>query len=190
MVPPEEVVMRRGVVLWVGLGMLLAGAGVAGARGERQLSDEELRAEMSMNRALAGYVRRNGEPDVAESRFLADMPPWDKYEVTLYYFDMRKQISFARAFILGRPDVQIVRYEGPLDDQQIAALSARAHKAASLAPAGGVGGPAERAEDAARRAEAAADRIADAADAAERAADKAEAVSNQAVTEFHRSLRK
>ena len=187
--------MRRGVVLWVGLGMLVATAGAAGARGERDLTADELRAEMAMNRALAAYIARNGDPDVAESRFLADTPPWDDHEVTLYYFDMRKQISFARAWILGRPDVHISRFEGPLDDRQIAALSSRAHKAANPDPppsaaAPGGGSPDERAEAAARRAEAAADRIADAADGAERAADKAEAVSNQAVTEFHRSLRK
>lgn len=177
--------MRRGVVLWVGVAMLLAGAGVASARAEHDLSDDELRAEMAMNRALAAYVTRNGDPDVAEAHFLADTPPWDDHEVTLYYFEMRKEIGFARASILGRPEIQIQRYERPLTDQQIAALSTRAHKR----PSTGLG-PDERAEDAARRAEAAADRIDAAADAAERAANKAEAIGNKAESEFHRSLRK
>jgi hypothetical protein len=102
--------------------MLLATGTVASARGERDLTDEELRAEMATNRALAAYVARNGEPDVAETHFLADKPPWDDHEVTLYYLDMRKEIGFARAWILGRPEVQITRYERPLTDEKIAAL--------------------------------------------------------------------
>ena len=177
--------MRRGVVLWLGLTMLLAAAGVASARAERELDDEELRAEMAMNHALAAYVARNGEPDMAEAHFLADTPPWDDHEVTVYYLDMRKEIGFARAYILGYPTIQIQRYERPLTDQQIAALSTRAHKRPTA-----MGGPDERAEDAARRAEAAADRIDAAADSAERAADKAEAIGNKSESEFQRSLRK
>jgi len=178
--------MRRGMIVGLGVVVLLAGAGMANARAERELSDDELRAEMAQNRALAAYVARNGDPDVAETHFLADVPPWDDHEVTLYYLDMRKEIGFARAYILGRPDVQIQRYERPLTDQQIAALSTRAHKR----PSSMGGGPDERAEDAARRAEAAADRIDAAADSAERAANKAEAIGNKAESEFHRSLRK
>jgi hypothetical protein len=171
--------------------MLLAAAGVASARAERELDDEELRAEMAMNHALAAYVARNGEPDMAEAHFLADTPPWDDHEVTLYYLDMRKEIGFARAYILGAPTIQIQRYERPLTDQQIAALSTRVRKRTSEGVGPGAGaGPDARAEDAARRAEAAADKVDAAADAAERAADKAEAIGNKAESEFQRSLRK
>ena len=185
--------MRRGLVLVVGSMVLFAAVGVANARGERELSGDELRAELSMNRAMRAYVERNGDPDVAEAHFLADTPPWDDHEVTLYYFDMRKEVGFARAWILNSPDVQIQRYERPLTDRQIAALSTRAHKRPTTedGPHARVdGGPDARAEDAARRAEAAADRIDTAADAAERAADKAEAIGNKSEAEFHRSLRK
>src|SRR5438046_297946 len=103
--------MRRGVAAWTGCAVVLAGVAVASARGERALSDRELRTEMGKNRALAAYVARNGEPDVAESHFLADTPPWDDHEVTLYYLDTRKEIGFARAWVLGRPEVQMARYE-------------------------------------------------------------------------------
>jgi hypothetical protein len=109
--------------------MLLASVAVVSARGERELTDDELRAEMARNRALAAYVARNGDPDMAESHFLSDVPPWDDHEVTLYYLEARKEIGFARAWILGRPDVQIERYERPLTDEQIAALAARSKRA-------------------------------------------------------------
>jgi hypothetical protein len=105
--------------------MLLGSVAAVSARGERELTDDELRAEMSRNRALAAYVARNGDPDMAESHFLADAPPWDDHEVTLYYVEARKEIGFARAWILGHPDIQLERYERPLSDEQAAALSAR-----------------------------------------------------------------
>lgn len=179
--------MRLGVVVWMGCAVLLAAGAVASARDERQLSDDELRAEMSMNRALAAYVARNGEPDLAETHFLADRGPWDDHEVTLYYFDTRKEIGFARARILGRPEIQISRYERPLTDEQIAALSTRAHHPKS--DVSGLG-PDARAEEAARRAEAAAGKVEAAADSAEHAADTAEAAANKMESTFHRSLRK
>ena len=175
--------MRLGVVVWMGCAMMLATGTVAGARGERELSDDELRGEMAINRALAAYVVRNGEPDLAETHFLADRGPWDDHEVTLYYLDSRKEIGFARAWILGRPEIQISRYERPLTDEQVAVLGSRAHSLA--APAGrhhmamAVGhpmGPAERAEHAAGRAEEAASRVEAAATAAERAAERTEAI--------------
>ena len=181
--------MRRGVVVWTGCAMLLASVAVVSARGERELTDEELRAEMARNRALAAYVARNGDPDIAEAHFLADTGPWDDHEVTLYYLDSRKEIGFARAWILGRPDVQLQRYERPLTDERIAALASRAHPRATTTSMAALG-PDERAEDAARRAEAAASRIEAAADTAERAADRAEAVSGKMESAFHRALRK
>jgi hypothetical protein len=179
--------MRRGVALWTGCAMLLGGVALANARGAHDLSDEELRSEMSQNKALAVYVARNGEPDLAEAHFLADRPPWDDHEVTLYYLDARKEIGFARAWILGRPEIALQRYERPLTDEQVAMLSTRTRK--THAPATGLG-PDARAEDAARRAENAAGRVEAAADAAEHAADRAEAIATKAVSVFHQSLRK
>jgi hypothetical protein len=111
--------------------MLLAGAGLASARGARELSEDELRSEMKRNTALAAYVARNGDPDLAESHFLSDVPPWDDHEVTLYYLDARKEIGFARAWILGRPEIQLERYERPLSDEQVAELSTRSRTRSS-----------------------------------------------------------
>src|SRR5262249_36935739 len=117
--------MRRGVGAWVGCAILLAGITAAQAAGH-ELTDEELRIEMGSNRTLASYVLRNGPPDLAEASFLADRPPWDKYEVRLYYVDMRKEISFARAWILGEPQISMVRNERPLTDEEVADLQSRA----------------------------------------------------------------
>jgi len=181
--------MRRGVGAWVGCAILLAGVTAAQAAGH-ELTDEELRIEMGSNRTLASYVLRNGPPDLAEASFLADRPPWDKYEVRLYYVDMRKEISFARAWILGEPQISMVRNERPLTDEEVADLQSRARSRGAYARGaarGGRMGPAERAEEAARRAEAAAGRVEAAADMAERAADRAEAIVAKMETSSPRS---
>jgi len=183
--------MRGGVAVWMGGAMLLASVAVASARNEHELSGDELRTEMERNRALRAYVARNGQPDLAEVHFLADAPPWDDHEVTLYYLDSRKEIGFARAWILGRPEVQIQRYERPLTDQQVAAITSRARRAPATSPSPSSGlGPAERADQSAQRAEDAAGRVEAAADSAEHAADRAEAIASKTESEFHRSLHK
>jgi hypothetical protein len=177
--------MRGGGVVWlVGLG-LLVGVTMAGAHDGQQLDDEQLQREINRNRALASYVARNGLPDVAATSFLADQPPWDEREVTLYYLDRRKEIAFARAWILGEPSVQIVRYERSLSDADVAALQPYAMRRGER-----LGDPALRAEAAARRAETAANRVEAAADVADRAADRAEAVASKMERGLSRSLRK
>jgi hypothetical protein len=188
--------MRRGWVVWLGCSLVLA-ALAAPARADRDLTEDELRDEMQHNRMLEAYIQRNGMPDLATSRFLADTPPWDDHEVALYYLDKRQEIGFARASILGRPEVQLERYRRPLTDEQVAALASRARQrpldspASGLAPArSGALGPVERAEESARRAEDAALRVERAADAAERAAERAEAVTNRMQSSFSESLKK
>ena len=119
--------MRRGVVaMAVVWAVVLGGARAGLARGDHEIDNDQLEVEMARNRALAAYVARNGKPDIAESRELADRPPWDDHEVTLYYFDAKKEIAFARAWILGRPSVHLEHYERPLSDADVAALSKRA----------------------------------------------------------------
>src|SRR5581483_9402947 len=121
----------------------------------RQLDDAELQSEMRINRLLAVYIERNGMPDVAERSFLADMPPWDDHQVTLYYLDRHKAIAFARAYILGWPSIAVEKSEHTLSG----------------------------AEAAAERAEAAAARVEAAADAADRAAGRAESIVSKMETE-------
>jgi hypothetical protein len=182
--------MRRGVAVWVVCAFGLGWATLASARGERELSEEELRAEMAHNHALAAYVARNGDPDLAESHFLADAPPWDDHEVTVYYLEARKELGFARAYILGRPTVEMQRYERPLTDEQIAALTTRLHGRVKSGEATAGLGPDERAELSARRAEDAAGRVEAAAESAEHAADRAEAIAAHSERSFHEGLRK
>src|SRR5438132_10090348 len=199
--------MRRGVAVGMGCALVLAGVAAAQARGERELTNDELRAEMARNSALAVYVKRNGVPDVAEAHFLADEPPWDDHEVTLYYLDARKEVGFARAFILGSPEIHMKRYVRPLTDEQVAALASRAKARGQQAPAAAPAAPGEaaapagaeqtaslspdeRAERSAARAEDAAGRVEAAADSAEHAADRAEAIAAKATRAFHRGVRK
>jgi hypothetical protein len=162
----------------------------ATARADQQLSDDELQAELARNELMAAYVERNGLPDVADSRFLSDRPPWADHEVTLYYLDRRKEISFAKAYILQRPIIDTTRFERTLTDEEVAALSARARRPSSGGPSARRMGPAERAEEAARRAETAASRVETAAASAERAAERTEAILAKAESGFNRQVRK
>jgi hypothetical protein len=116
----------RSVVVCLIFAIAMSTVVFAGMKGRHELSDEELRTEMGLNRALAAYVARNGMPDVAETRFLAERPPWDDHEVRLYYLDTRTEIAFARASILGRPEIQLIRYQRTLSDDEAAALAPRA----------------------------------------------------------------
>lgn len=173
--------MRSGVVVGMGCALLLCG--VASAPAAQDLDANALRVEIARNRTMAAYVARNGAPDVAERQFLAARPPWDKYEVVLYYLGQRREIAFARAWIIGRPEIHLVRYERALTDAEVAELSSRAQPRTPVdvtAPrtAGGMAAmnPAERAERAAAQAEQAAARVEMAADTAERAVARTEAI--------------
>jgi hypothetical protein len=181
--------MRRGVVWLMGMLCLVAGAGSGWAHPmheTRELTYEELLNEMMHNRAMAAYVARNGTPDVAERRFLSSRPPWDDHEVALYYLDTRTEIAFARAVILGNPDIHVERYERGLTDEELAALATRT----KVRQVGTARGPVARAEAAALRAEAAANRVEAAVVSVEQAADRAEAIVAKLERGFTRALRK
>jgi hypothetical protein len=177
----------RGRMVVMGTAVAVALAASAGAAHEEQLDRDGLNVRAKQNRALARYIKYNGYPDMAEVKVIADQPPWDDHEVTLYYFKHRKEISFARARVLGRPDVHSTRYERVLTDADIRAL--RAHgtgMAAASTPAAAAadtvavseckGSAVARAECAAGRAEQAADRVEVAAVRAETAAEKTGAI--------------
>jgi hypothetical protein len=162
-----------------------AGSGWAHPMHEtRELTDEELQNEMMHNRAMSAYVARNGMPDVAERHFLSSRPPWDDHEIALYYLDTRTEIAFARAWILGTPDIHVERYERGLSDEELAALASRARVR------GRGTGPTARAEAAADRAEAAANRVEAAVASVEQAADRAETIASKMERGFHRALQK
>ena len=185
----EEENMRGRTVVWMVAVVVLALAGSArAAHVEQQMLDRAgLKKEASANKALARYMRHNGYPDVAEVKPISDQPPWDDHEVTLYYLDIRKEISFARARVLGRPEVHSTRYERVLTDADVRALRAQGARigdaSAEVAPSACTGSAVQRAECAAGRAENAADRVDIAAVRAEKAADKTEAIVEKMVAQ-------
>jgi hypothetical protein len=170
------------MVVWTVAVMALALASTARAAHDGTMLDgAALKKEASENKALRRYLKYNGLPEMAEVRPIKDQPPWDNHEVTLYYLNARKEISFARARVLGRPEVHVTRYERTLTDADIRTLKSHGTMVASASTAAAVpaectGSAAERAECAASRAENAADRIDVAAVRAEKAADRTEAI--------------
>lgn len=131
--------MRRGGVVVSMVATLLLAATLSVATGQdQQLDTRELRSEVVRNRRLSAYIARNGCPDIAVARFLSDEGPWDEYQVTLYYFGLRKEISFARAIVLGDPSIHLEKSERPLSDQDIARLEP---KVRPLCPRRGWNGP-------------------------------------------------
>jgi hypothetical protein len=168
------------MVVWMVAVAALALVSTAGASHDGMLDADALKEQAKQNKALARYLKYNGYPQLAEVRTIRDQAPWDDHEVTLYYLDSRKEISFARARVLGRPEVHLTRYERQLTDGDIRALKARpVAKAAApseATPTTCTGNATKRAECAAARAEKAADRVDAAAGRAETAADKTEAI--------------
>jgi hypothetical protein len=169
------------MVVWAAVAVVVALAGAARASHEGMLDKAGLKKAAEENKALSRYLKYNGLPDAAEVKPIIDQPPWDDHEVTLYYLKSRKEISFARARVLGRPDVCSTRYERVLTDADIRTLSARAKLDTTAAEKVDVasactGNAATRAECSAGRAERAADRVDMAATRAEKAADRTEAV--------------
>lgn len=152
------------------------------------LSAAELRAEMRRNERLREHVMGYGYPDVAARQPLPDADPWEEYQVTLYYLDTRRRLSFARARLLGKPVVQLEKSDQPLSDEDLDALRPLV-QAYGAEPAGG-GSPVERAEAAALRSEAAAARVEAAAERAERAAGRAEAVADRLAAGQRRARRR
>jgi hypothetical protein len=177
--------MRRWMVVWT-VAAVVALAQSAAAVQEMDLDRAGLKAEASQNRALRQYLKRNGLPDVAQVRPVQDQPPWDDHEVTLYYIGMRKEISFARARILGHPEIHTTRYRRLMTDEDIRSL--QAHTGRLSADAGAkvatstptcTGSATERAECSATRAENVADRLDAAAEKTEQAADRTEAIATK-----------
>ena len=177
--------MRGWLMSWTAVAIALALAGQARATVEQHDLDRDgLRSAAAENKALRRYLKYNGYPDVAEMKPILDQPPWDDHEVTLYYFKSRKEISFARARVLGRPEVYSTRYERVMTDADIRAMQSRPKVSVASASkhvdtSACTGSASTRAACAADRAESAADRVDAAATRAEAAADRTEAVVEQ-----------
>ena len=122
--------------------------------------------------ALRATVARIGMPDAAELQRVRVNAPWVSYEIRTYYREYDRMFVFGRAFILGNPEVSLLRHEGPIPASWLA----------SRAPVD-VDAEAIRAEEAAARAEVVASR-------AERLADRAEAIADSLAEDFPRQLQK
>lgn len=183
--------MRRGVVVGILGGMVLALAAHTAIAGEtRMLTRDGLASEAKSNDALKLYLERNGYPDVAEVREELDSGEWSNETVTIYYLDAQKEIAFGKAHMFVA-DIGSRRLLRNMTDEEVAALStqpsmrtAADDRLASL-PAADVdfasGDPADRAEAAAFRAEQAAGKVEEAAVRTERAAARAEAVVDKMI---------
>jgi hypothetical protein len=190
--------MRRRMVVWTVVAALLVLVQSASAAPESDLDRAGLKAEAQQNKALARYLRYNGYPDVARVRPILDQPPWDDHEVTLYYFGSHKEICFARARVLGKPEIHTTRYQRTLTDADIRSLGTHARSGGGEMVASATtctGNATARAECSATRAEHAADRVDAAAGKAEHAAERTEAVvakmeASQKTARPHRSSKK
>ena len=161
-----------------------------------------LGAEMEMNEALRVHVDHSGRPDLAQRVRVHSDLTWDTYLVRLIYLDAGTEIAFSRAYLLGRPEIGLLRYRRPLSDELAAqtrdylASAGPMPTASSYAPAATSApyasdlSPAERAEEAARRAEAAAELTERGAMAAEQAVAQLESTAARAEESFKKNLRK
>jgi hypothetical protein len=146
----------------------------------RPLGERGFERQLRMNPELRSYVALRGYPDWVEEVEVDSDLPLDSYELRLYYLRLDREVSFTRAFMLGRPNVSMRLFERPIHAADRARI-----EAAYLAV-----DPARRAELAADRALAAAEQAERAADAVERLADQAEQFSEEMERDFHRRLRK
>jgi hypothetical protein len=164
------------------------------------LDSRALGAEMGKNEALRLHVDHAGRPDLAQRLPVHSDLPWDNYIVRLIYLDSRTEIAFSRAYLLGRPEIGLLRYRRPLTEELAAQTrdylataepAPSAYVPSSAAVAGDEGlGPAERAEAAAQRAEAAAEMTERGAMAAEQAVAQLESAAARAEEAFKKTLRK
>ncbi len=142
------------------------------------LSMRSFKEMLANDGAVRALVRRIGMPYAAEVQRVRVEDPWYTYELRTYYPKYDRMYAFGRAFILGVPEVSLMRYEGPIPTD-------RWRTAAVVQATSYLGGDAE---SAAARAERAADEAERLADQATRFADQADAVADQAGREFKSSL--
>jgi hypothetical protein len=141
------------------------------------LSMRSFKEVLANDGAVRSLVRRIGMPYAVEMQRVRVEDPWYTWELRAYYPQYDRMYAFGRAFILGVPEVSLMRYEGriPRDRWRETVVQVSA----------GSGG---NAEDAAARAERAAEEAERLADQATRFADRADAIADQADQGFKRAL--
>ena len=118
--------MRRGVVVGILGGVVLALATAAGAAAADPvfLTRSELTKQAKQNGELRTYMDRNGYPDVAEVRERLDSGQWENETVILYYLDAHKQVAFGMAHMYVE-DFGSHRSTQEMTDEEVAALSSQ-----------------------------------------------------------------
>lgn len=128
---------------------------------------------LAKNAAIRSTVTRIGMPDRVEVQRVRVREPWSEWETRLYYRALDRLFIFGRAYILGSPQITLLRHESRIPRATWAMWG---------------GGPSTRsARSAAERAADAAERS---AEAAERTARLAEAMADDAAAEFPKKLMK
>lgn len=122
--------------------------------------------------AIRAMVARIGMPNAVEVQRVLVNDPWVDYEVRTYYREYDRMYVFGRAFVLGNPEISLLRHEGPIPPQWLASRAPIDYEAA-----------ARRAEEAAARAEQVANR-------ADRLADRAEAIADAMAADFPKHIQK
>ena len=136
----------------------------------KPLSMKSFKTLLRRDAAIRATVARIGMPDAVEiQQVLVDLP-WEDHEIRAYYRAYDRVYVFGRAFILGEPEVSMLRHEGPIPEVWLASrrpvdVEARIRSA----------------EEAAVRAEARAER-------AERIAEQAEQAAEALARDFPRRL--
>lgn len=140
------------------------------------MSMRSFKEVLARDGAVRSLVRRIGMPYAVEMQRVRVEDPWYTYELRAYYPKYDRMYAFGRAFILGVPEVSLMRYEGKIP---------RDRWRETVVTVAGVGGDAD---SAAARAERAADEAERLADEATRFADRADAIADQADQGFKQSL--
>ena len=143
----------------------------------KPLSMRSFKDVLARDGAVRAVVRRIGMPYAVEVQRVRVEDPWYSWELRAYYPEYDRMYAFSRAFILGVPEVSLLRYEGRIPRDRW-----RSTTVVETTYAGG------DAEGAAARAERAAEEAERLADQATRFADQADAIADRAGQDFKRSL--
>jgi hypothetical protein len=132
----------------------------------KPLSLESFNQIFQVDGAVRAAVARIGMPNYAEIQKVDVNDPWVNYELRTYYVEYNKMMVFSRAFILGNPNVSLLRHEGTIPADKLAMLTV-----GTVTTNGSASDAARRAEDAAALAESEAERAEGYAANSESAAD-------------------
>ena len=141
----------------------------------KPISTRTFRDILGKNKAIRDTVARIGFPDYAEMQRVDVESPWASFEIRTYYREYKRMFAYGRAFLLDRPTVALMRYQGPLP---------KGFFDAAPIPASALSTP----EQDALRAERAAAEAEQDADRADRDADRAEAIASTAALDFREGL--